>query len=151
MFVPLPVGLPDPVERLMAVRDATFDLKEREQAVGASFLLDLTHYAAPTLLGLGARLAHRQPFFNLVVTNVPGPQVPLYCMGGRMLEAFPVVPLTKNLSIGIAILSYCGNLHIGLFVDRDTFPDLPVLSIALENSFGALLKSAEEQLGEAGR
>ncbi|CAB4645620.1 unannotated protein [freshwater metagenome] len=151
MFVPLPVGLPDPVERLEAVRDATFDLKEREQAVGASFLLDLTHYAAPTLLGLGARLAHRQPFFNLVVTNVPGPQVPLYCMGGRMLEAFPVVPLTKNLSIGIAILSYCGNLHIGLFVDRDTFPDLPVLSSALENSFGELLKRAEEQLGEPGR
>jgi len=68
-----------------------------------------------------------------------------------MLEAFPVVPLTKNLSIGIAILSYCGNLHIGLFVDRDTFPDLTVLSIALENSFGELLKSAEEQLGEPSR
>ena len=151
MLVPLPIGLPNPVDRLNAIRESTVYLKEREQAVGASFLLDLTQYAAPTLLGLGARLAHRQPFFNLVVTNVPGPQVPLYCMGGRMLEVFPVVPLTKNLAIGIAILSYCGNLHIGLFVDRDAFPDLPVLSIALENSFGELLKCAEEQLGELPR
>ena len=151
MFVPLPVGLPDPVDRLEAVRAATHDLKEREQAVGASFLLDLTHYAAPTLLGLAARLTHRQPFCNLVVTNVPGPQVPLYCMGGRMLEAFPVVPLTRNLSIGIAILSYCGQLHIGLFVDRDAFPDLAVLSGALEDSFAELTKRAEERLDESPR
>ena len=66
-------------------------------------------YAAPTLLGLAARLVHRQPFLNLVVTNVPGPQVPLYCMGARMLEAYPMVPLTRNLSLGVAILSYCGD------------------------------------------
>ena len=65
--------------------------------MGAAFLIDLTSFAAPTLLGLAARAAHRQPFFNLVITNVPGPQVPLYCMGARMLEAYPVVPLTKNL------------------------------------------------------
>ena len=151
MMVPLPVGIADPVDRLAEIRLATHDLKEREQAVGASFLLDLTHYAAPTLLGLAARVTHRQPFVNLVVTNVPGPQVPLYCMGGRMLEAFPVVPLTRNLSIGIAILSYCGQLHIGLFVDRDAFPDLAVLSGALEDSFAELTKRAEERLDDAPR
>ena len=88
---------------------------------------------------------------NLVVTNVPGPQVPLYCMGGRMLEAFPVVPLTRNLSIGIAILSYCGQLHIGLYVDRDAFGDLSTLSAALEDSFAELRKRAEERLGDDAR
>ena len=68
-----------------------------------------------------------------------------------MLEAFPVVPLTRNLSIGIAILSYCGQLHIGLFVDRDAFPDLAVLSGALEDSFAELTKRAEERLDDASR
>ena len=86
----LPIGEADPTLRLQAIRATTGDLKERQQAVGAAFLIDLTQFAAPTLIGLAARVAHRQPFFNLVITNVPGPQVPLYCMGGRMLEAYPV-------------------------------------------------------------
>ena len=72
----------------------------------------------PSLLGLAARLVHRQPFVNLVVTNVPGPQVPLYCLGARMLEAYPMVPLSRNLSLGVAILSYCGVLHFGLLRRR---------------------------------
>jgi diacylglycerol O-acyltransferase / wax synthase len=144
MFVALDVGEPDPVARLRAVQAVTADLKERQQAVGAAFLVGLTQYAAPTLLGLAARVVHRQPFFNLVVTNVPGPQVPLYCMGARMLEAYPIVPLTSNLTLGIAILSYCGQLHLGLFTDRDAFPDLPVLTGALEDSFAELRKIAAE-------
>ncbi len=144
MFVALEVGEPDPVARLRAVQAVTADLKERQQAVGAAFLVDLAQYAAPTLLGLAARVAHRQPFFNLVVTNVPGPQVPLYCMGARMVEAYPIVPLASNLTLGIAILSYCGQLHLGLFTDRDAFPDLPVLAGALEDAFAELRKVAAE-------
>jgi len=142
MFVDLPVGEENPIARLAAVRATTHDLKDREQAVGAAFLLDLSHYAAPTLLGLAARLVQRQPFVHLVVTNVPGPQVSLYCMGARMLEAYPVVPLSHNLSLGIAILSYCGQLHFGLNVDPDAFGDLDVLSAALEASFAELTKLA---------
>jgi diacylglycerol O-acyltransferase len=145
MFVPLPVGEPDPGRRLQLVRDATRSLKEREQAVGASALLSLTEYAAPTLLGLGARVAHHQPFFNLICTNVPGPQVPLYCMGGRMLEAYPMVPLAKNLSLGIAILSYCGHLHLGLLADRDQWADLPVLEAGLDDAFSELHKIGLER------
>ncbi len=145
MFVPLAVGEPDPVARLEAIRAVTADLKEREQAVGAAFLSDLTQYAAPTLMGLGARLAHRQPFFNLIVTNVPGPQMPLYCMGGRMLEAYPVVPLTRNLSVVVGILSYCGQLHLGLFADRDAFEDLGVLAGGIEDAFAELSKIAGDQ------
>jgi WS/DGAT/MGAT family acyltransferase len=144
MFVDLPIGEPDPTLRLQAVRGTTSDLKDRQQAVGAAFLVDLTQFAAPTLLGLAARLAHRQPFFNLVITNVPGPQVPLYCMGARMLEAFPVVPLTRNTALGIAILSYCGQLHLGLYVDADAVDDVAVLAAGLEDSFAELKKIAEE-------
>jgi WS/DGAT/MGAT family acyltransferase len=144
MFVDLPVGEADPTLRLQAIRATTGDLKDRQQAVGAAFLVDLTQFAAPTLLGLAARLAHRQPFFNLVITNVPGPQVPLYCMGGRMLEAYPVVPLTRNTALGIAILSYCGQLHLGLYVDADALDDVTVLAAGLEDSFAELKKIAEE-------
>jgi len=145
MFVPMAVGEPDPLVRLQALRAATADLKERQQAVGAAFLSGLTQYAAPTLLGLGARLAHRQPFFNLIVTNVPGPQVPLYCMGGRMLEAYPVVPLTRNQSVVVGILSYCGRLHLGLFADRDAFADLGVFAAGIEDAFAELDKLAADQ------
>jgi WS/DGAT/MGAT family acyltransferase len=146
MFVDLPVGEVDPVARLHAIRDTTEDLKEREQAVGAAFLVDLTHFAAPTLVGLAARAAHRQPFFNLVITNVPGPQVPLYCMGARMMEAYPVVPLTRNLALGIAILSYCGQLHFGLYVDADAVADVAVLAAGLEDAFAELKKIADEAI-----
>jgi diacylglycerol O-acyltransferase / wax synthase len=150
MFVDLPVGEPDPVERLRKIRSTTEDLKEREQAVGAAFLVDLTQFAAPTLLGLAARVAHRQPFFNVVITNVPGPQVPLYSMGARMLEAYPVVPLTRNLALGIAILSYCGQLHFGLYVDADAVADVAVFAAGLEDAFAELTKIAREVAEEAG-
>jgi WS/DGAT/MGAT family acyltransferase len=141
MFVELPVGDADPGARLDRIRRETRDLKEREQAVGAAFLLDLTEYAAPTLLGLAARLVQRQPFVNLVVTNVPGPQVPLYCLGARMLEAYPMVPLSRNLSLGIAILSYCGTLHFGLLVDADVWPDIDDLARDIEAAFATLRRA----------
>jgi diacylglycerol O-acyltransferase len=148
MIFPIPVGEPDPVARLAAVRATTGGLKERKQAVGASTLMDLTQYAAPTLLGLAARAAHHQRFFNVVTTNVPGPQIPLYCMGARMVEAYPMVPLSRNLGVGIAILSYCGTLHLGLLGDRDTIPDLDVLASGIEDAFAELRKAADEGSGD---
>ena len=144
LVIPLAVGEPDPVSRLASVRAATEGLKERHQAVAAAPLVDLTQYAAPTLLGLAARAAHRQVFFNLISTNVPGPQVPLYCMGARMLEAYPMVPLSRNLGLGIAILSYCGTLHLGLLADRDTFPDLEVLASGITDAFAEMRAHAEQ-------
>ena len=85
-----------------------------------------------------ARIVHRQPFVNLVVTNVPGPQVPLYCLGARMLEAYPMVPLSRNLSLGVAILSYCGVLHFGLFADAEVWPDLDDLAADVGAAFATL-------------
>jgi len=135
MIVDLPTGEPDPAARLATIGDATRELKEREQAAGAAFLLDLTQYAAPALLGLAARVVQRQPFVNLIVTNVPGPPVPLYCLGARLLEAYPMVPLSKNMSLGVAILSYHGRLHLGLYADADAWPDLDDLVADVHASF----------------
>ena len=138
MFVDLPIAEPDRAVRLESIRATTDNLKDREQAVGAAFLLDLTQYAVPSMLGLAARLVHRQPFVNLIVTNVPGPQVPLYCLGARMLEVYPMVPLSQNLGLGIAILSYCGVLHFGLYADADANPDLAELAEDLATAFAEL-------------
>ncbi|MCU1427878.1 MAG: acyltransferase [Actinomycetia bacterium] len=144
MFVPLPIGHIHPAERLAEIHETTKDLKEREQAVGAEFLIGLTQYIAPTLMSMGTRIAHRQPFFNLICTNVPGPQFPLYLMGARLLEAFPIVPLTRNLTVVVGILSYDGTLHFGLYADRDACPDVEVLAAGIEDAFGELLKVAAE-------
>jgi WS/DGAT/MGAT family acyltransferase len=138
MVVPLAVGEPDPRVRLDAVRVVTADLKERRQAVGAAALLGLSEYAAPTLLALAARVAHAQRVANLIVTNVPGPQVPLYCLGARMLEVYPVVPLSRNLTLNVAILSYCGQLHFGLIGDGASGRDLELLAGGIEDAVAEL-------------
>lgn len=139
MVVELPVAEPDPVVRLDAIGEETRDLKAREQPAGPAFVIDLTEYAAPSVLGLAARLMHRQPFVNLIVTNVPGPLQPLYCLGARMLEAYPMVPLSGNMSLGVAILSYCGVLHFGLYADGDAWPDLDDLAADVTAAFAELV------------
>lgn len=143
MFVSLPIGPMLPEERLDAVRATTKDLKEKQQAVAADFLTGLTQYAAPTLMSMAARVAHRQQLFNFICTNVPGPQFPLYLMGARMLEAFPIVPLTRNTSVVVGILSYDGTLHFGLFADRDAVPDIDHLTACIDDAFAELRKTAQ--------
>jgi len=145
MFVNLPVDNRPAIERLRSISAQTTDLKERQQAVGAEMLIGMTEYVAPTLMSLAARAAHRQPFFNLIVTNVPGPQQPLYMMGAPLIEAFPIVPLTRNLSVVVGILSYHGTLHFGLWGDRDACADIEVLGGGIEDSFAELLKVAQER------
>jgi WS/DGAT/MGAT family acyltransferase len=147
MIVPLPVGAPDPRLRLDAVRASTADLKQREQALGAATIIGLGEYAAPTLLGLAARAAHGQPFANLIVTNIPGPQVPLFLLGAQMLEVYPIVPLSRNLTLNVAVLSYCGALHFGLIGDGASARDLEVLAGGIEDAFAELhaLATAEPE------
>jgi WS/DGAT/MGAT family acyltransferase len=144
MFAPIPVGEADPVERLRLVRASMGNLKESQQAVGAEFLVSLSEYASPTLLGLAARLVQSQRLFNLVVTNVPGPQVPLYSMGARMLEAFPVVPLAGNQTVCIGILSYDGALNFGLLGDRENASDLAALAEGIEKAVDELKVAASD-------
>ena len=119
MYAPLPVGLEDPVERFRFVHGAMKGLKESGQAVGAQAITRLADAAAPTVLDQAARLQSRQRFFNLTVTNVPGPQVPLYLMGRRLEAFYPKVPLVLNTALGIAIMSYDGHIFFGLLGDYD--------------------------------
>jgi diacylglycerol O-acyltransferase / wax synthase len=124
VYASLPVGLADPLERFKAVHRELGDLKQSAQALGAKTLTELATFAAPTLLDQGARLQSRQRLFNLTVTNVPGPQFPLYMLGRRLRCFYPMVPIVLNTALGIAIVSYDGRIFFGLTGDYDGMADL---------------------------
>jgi WS/DGAT/MGAT family acyltransferase len=139
--VDLPVGEGNPVMRLHQVSFAMRGHKESGQAVGAEALVQLSGFAPPTLHALGARAASglSRRLFNLVVTNVPGPQFPLYAAGGRALEVYPVVPLSKGQAVAVGVTSYDGGVFYGLNADRDALPDVDVLAGCLEESLAELV------------
>jgi diacylglycerol O-acyltransferase len=118
------------------------DLKKGGQAVGAQVLTNLAGFAPPTILSQAARLQARQPFFNLVVTNVPGPQFPLYLLGRRLQVLYPVVPLAQRQALGIAVMSYDGHLGFGLLGDFDALGDLDKIALDLKWSIVALSRAA---------
>ena len=113
-------------------------LKESGQAVGAQAITRLADAAAPTVLDQAARLQSRQRFFNLTVTNVPGPQVPLYVLGRRLEAFYPKVPLVLNTALGIAIMSYDGRVFFGLLGDYDALADLDALASDLDSAIREL-------------
>src|SRR5947209_123205 len=143
MWAPLPVGVIDPVERLHAVSAAMNEVKHSGQAVGAEVLTALSGFAPPTIMSQAARLQARQRLFNLVVTNVPGPQHPLYVLGRELRTIYPMVPLAENTALGIAIMSYNGQLNFGLVVDYDAVPDVEVLAEELRSSIDELEAAAK--------
>jgi WS/DGAT/MGAT family acyltransferase len=132
MYAPLPVGLEDPLARFRFIHGAMKGLKESGQAVGAQAITRLADAAAPTVLDQAARLQSRQRFFNLTVTNVPGPQVPLFVMGRRLEAFYPKVPLVLNTALGIAIMSYDGGIFFGLLGDYDALADIEALAADLD-------------------
>jgi WS/DGAT/MGAT family acyltransferase len=142
MYAPLPVGLEDPLERFRTVHDALGDLKASGQAVGAERLTQLAGFAVPTVLDQAARLQSRQRFFNLTVTNVPGPQFPLYMLGRKLRAFYPKVPLVLNTALGIAIMSYDGKLFFGLLGDYDAMDDLDAFAADLESAIAELAGAA---------
>ena len=142
MFAPLPVYAADPVERFEIVHEAMQGLKESGQAVGAELLTQLTGFAPPTVLSQASRLQSSQRAFNVVVTNVPGPQFPLYMLGRKLLRIYPQVPLVRNTALGIAIMSYDGTLNFGLLGDYDALPDLDDLAAALRDAIAELAAAA---------
>jgi WS/DGAT/MGAT family acyltransferase len=149
MMAPLPVWCQDPVARLDIVRQELRGLKSGGQAVGAKVLTELTAFAPPTIMDQAARLSTRQRLFNLVVTNVPGPQFPLYLLGRRMLETFPMVPLARNQALGVAILSYDGSINFGLVGDFDLLWDLDDLANDVRDSLQELAAAAGVELSRA--
>jgi WS/DGAT/MGAT family acyltransferase len=142
VHAPLPVGVEDPLERFAIVHDAVGALRRSGQAVGAEVITRLAGFAAPTLLDQAARLQARQRFFNLAVTNVPGPQVPLYLLARRLRAFYPQVPLALNTALGVAIVSYDGRLCFGLLGDYDAMADLERFAAELEAAIAELAGAA---------
>jgi diacylglycerol O-acyltransferase / wax synthase len=120
------------------ITESMGDLKSSRQAVGATLLTELTAFAPPTIVAQAARLQPRQRFFNLVVTNVPGPQFPLYVLGRELLATFPMVPLAEHQAVCVGIMSYNGMLNFGLIGDFDAMPGLDQLARDLEIAIGEL-------------
>jgi diacylglycerol O-acyltransferase / wax synthase len=132
MMAPLPVWCEDPVERLHLMTEEMGDLKSSGQAVGAEILTKLTDFAPSTIASQAARLQPAQRFFNLVVTNVPGPQFPLYVLGRKMESIFPMVPLARRQALCVGIMSYNGQVNFGLIGDYDAMADLESFGLDLE-------------------
>jgi len=143
MWAPLPVGVEDPVDCLRQISVEMQHLKESGQAVGAQALVNLAGFAPPTILSQAARLQARQRFFNLVVTNVPGPQFPLYLLSRRLQVLYPVVPLARRQALGIAVMSYDGHLGFGLLADYDALPGLEGLARDLRWAIASLARAAK--------
>ncbi|MEY3732677.1 MAG: hypothetical protein RL347_36 [Actinomycetota bacterium] len=140
----LPVGEPDPVIRLQRIAFDTSRYGEEVRPVGAKAMVGLVGFAPPTLHTLGARVGASlsERSYSLTITNVPGPQNPLYAGGARMLAAYPIVPLTSRHALSIGMTSYDGGVFLGLNADRDGMPDLDVLAQSLRESLGELLAAA---------
>jgi WS/DGAT/MGAT family acyltransferase len=147
MFADLPVAVADPRERLDAVARQMGHLKRSGQAVGVDAMLSAADFVPATLMTLGARVYARtgQRVINTVTTNIPGPQYPIYLLGRRMLEMFPYIPVAQGVRISIGIMSYDGNVAIGVTGDYDAVPDLDVLCTAIEDSLSELVGSARSQ------
>jgi WS/DGAT/MGAT family acyltransferase len=139
---PLPVYIEDPVARLRFIRRAMDGLKESKQAVGAATLAAVNSLAPPTILAQASRLNFSTRLFNLIVTNIPGPQLPLYVLGRELVDLFPVAFLPEDHALAIAIMSYNGGLDYGLLGDYDAMADIDVVADGIESALAELLAAA---------
>ena len=133
-FVDIPVGSLRPVTRLRRVRAATDALKDSAMAVSADSIIGLGAYAPPALHAMAARLVSRNRWFNLVVSNIPAPQVPMYLAGAQLMASYPAMPLGESCALSIACTSLGGTMSFGLTADWDALPDIDVLARGIERS-----------------
>jgi hypothetical protein len=119
------------------------DLKESKQAIGAEVLSGAQNFAPPTVLAQASRLNFSTRLFNLIVTNIPGPQFPLYVQGREMKTVFPIAFLPKDHALALAIMSYNGQMNFGLLGDYDAMADLSVVGDAIESSLAELVSLAQ--------
>jgi WS/DGAT/MGAT family acyltransferase len=139
---PLPVYVEDPVRRLEVVRAGMDGIKSSKQALGAEVISRFNDFAPPTLLAQASRLNFSTRLFNLIVTNVPGPQMPLYVLGRELEDVFPVAFLPKNHALAIAVMSYNGGIDFGLLADYDSMEDVGAIVAGIEASIAELLEAA---------
>jgi diacylglycerol O-acyltransferase / wax synthase len=140
---PLPVYIADPVRRLDAVREAMGDVKSSKQALGAEVISRFNDFAPPTLLAQASRLNFSTRLFNLIVTNVPGPQIPLYMLGRELEDVFPVAFLPENHALAIAIISYNGRINFGLLADYDALDDVAEIASGIADAIEELEREGD--------
>jgi len=146
---PLPIYISDPLNRLRFVSNAMEGLKESKQALGAEVIAGAQNFAPPTILAQASRLNFSTRLFNLIVTNVPGPQFPLYVLGREMLQAIPVAFLPENHALAIAIMSYNGQMNFGLLGDFDALPDIDSIGDSIAEELATLVSLAREAVVSA--
>jgi hypothetical protein len=146
----VPVYVDDPVERLAVVRKEMEGVKQSKQALGAEVISRFNDFAPPTLLAQSARVNFSTRLFNLVITNVPGPQIPLYVLGRELEDVFPVGFLPPEQALFVAIMSYNGQIGFGLLGDYDALHDLATVGEGIEASIAELLDAAEQHAAEKG-
>lgn len=140
----LPLAVEAPADRLRAITGHTRELKESRDALGVEMMMRVAEWTPPVLLSLGAQAAGG--YANTIITNVPGPQFPLYMLGARLLATFPMAPLLENMGLGIALFSYDGNLTWGFIADYNLVPDLQVFTRLVASSFRELAEAFEVRI-----
>jgi diacylglycerol O-acyltransferase / wax synthase len=140
---PLPVYIADPVRRLNAVRESMQGVKSSKQALGAEVISRFNDFAPPTLLAQASRINFSTRLFNLIVTNVPGPQIPLYVLGRELEDIFPVAFLPENHALAIAIMSYNGGINFGLLADYDAMDDVAEIAEGIADALAELDEEAK--------
>jgi diacylglycerol O-acyltransferase / wax synthase len=146
---PIPVYVEDPVKRLELCRRGMEGIKQSKQALGAEVITRFNDFAPPTLLAQAARINFSTRLFNLVVTNVPGPQIPLYVLGRELEDIFPAGFLPPNQALFVAIMSYNGGINFGLLADYDAIDDVAVIAEGIEHSIAELAEAADAAAGDA--
>jgi diacylglycerol O-acyltransferase len=145
---PLPVYIADPVRRLETVREAMDGVKGSKQALGAEVIARFNDFAPPTLLAQASRLNFSTRLFNMIVTNVPGPQIPLYVLGRELQDVFPIAFLPQNHALAIAIMSYNGGIDFGLLADYDAMDDIDSLADGIEAAIAELSEAASRAVDD---
>jgi len=147
VYARLPIGVEDPVETLAAIRGHMDELKVSHEVDASAAVIGVADIVPPVVAAVLARsIVHAQEIAQTVATNVPGPQVPLYVCGRRMLEAYPYVPIAGHIRVGVAIWSYCGDMYFGITGDWQGAPDIDRLRRGIDVTFEELLKEAARAL-----
>jgi diacylglycerol O-acyltransferase len=139
---PLPTYVEDPVRRLRTISEEMAGLKRSKQALGAEVIARFNDFAPPTLLAQASRINFSTRLFNMIVTNVPGPQIPLYVLGRELQEVFPIAFLPENHTLAVAIMSYNGKVGFGLLADYDSMEDIEAIGAGITDSLAELEAAA---------
>jgi hypothetical protein len=142
LIAPLPIHIADPVERLRFVSAAMAGIKDSKQALGAEIIAGAQDFAPPTILAQSSRMNFSTRFYNLLVTNIPGPQFPLYLLGRELEGMYPVAFLAGDRALAIAIMSYNGHMSFGLIGDFDAMADIEVVAEGITHSLRELTRLA---------